>query len=144
MIIHIDPLLADAIRHAAGISYPNECCGLLTGENHGNVITITGIHTSKNVTTGDPARGFEVDPKLRFDLMRMVDSSNDGTEIVGHYHSHPDHPAEPSATDLAMTYEVDFIWLICASSKADGGGEIGAFRPKADRSAFDTMNLVIG
>lgn len=142
MIVHIDPLLAEAIRHAAGKSYPNECCGLLTGEARDRNITITGIHPSDNVTGGDPARGFEVDPKLRFDLMRMIESLNDETEIIGHYHSHPDHPAEPSATDLSMAYEVDFIWLICASTRI-GGGEIGAFRPKADGSAFDNLNCVV-
>lgn len=142
MIVEIDPLLAEAIRRAAGASYPKECCGLLTGEkSHGN-ITITGIHPSENVTTGDPARRFEVDPKLRFDLMRMVESLDDGTEIIGHYHSHPDHPAEPSATDLSMAYETDFIWLICASSKV-GGGDIGAFWPKSDRSDFETLELSI-
>ncbi len=142
MIVQVDPFLADAIRHAAGASYPNECCGLLTGENRNNIMTITGIHPSDNVTAGDPALGFEVDPKLRFDLMRMVETLNDGTEIIGHYHSHPDHPAKPSATDLSMAHEVDFIWLICASSKA-GGGKIGAFRPKADGSAFEALSLII-
>lgn len=142
MIVQIDPLLAEAIQRAAGVSYPHECCGLLTGEKSGNNVIITGVHQSENVTSGDPTRGFEVDPKLRFDLMRMVESLGDGTEIIGHYHSHPDHLAEPSATDLSMAYETDFIWLICASSKV-GGGNIGAFRPKSDRSDFETLELSI-
>ena len=80
--------------------------------------------------------------KLRFDLMHMFESLGDGTEIIGHYHSHRNHPAEPSATDLSMAYETDFIWLICASSKV-GGGNIGAFRPKSDRSNFDVLSLII-
>ena len=142
MIVQIDTSLAEAIRGAAGASYPHECCGLLTGEKSGSSVTITGVHHSKNMTTGDPTRGFEVDPKLRFDLMRMVESLNDGTEIIGHYHSHPDHTAEPSATDLSMAYETDFIWLICASSKV-GGGDIGAFQPKPDRSDFESLELSI-
>ena len=114
MIVQIDPLLAEAIKRAAGVSYPHECCGLLTGEKSGNNVIITGVHQSENVTSGDPTRGFEVDPKLRFDLMRMV----------------------------SMAYETDFIWLICASSKV-GGGNIGAFRPKSDRSDFETLELSI-
>lgn len=142
MIVQIDPLLADTIRHAASKSYPHECCGLLTGEVHDNTIIITGVHPSENVTSGDPARRFEVDPKLRFDLMRLVEAMDDQTEIIGHYHSHPDNPAKPSKTDLSMAYEENFIWLICAST-VDGAQDIGAFRPKSDKSDFDTLELVI-
>ncbi len=141
MAVHIDNQLADIIRHAAATTYPHECCGLLTGEYLQDDVIITGVHPSQNVTSGDPARGFEVDPKLRFDLMRLLDSMNDGTEIVGHYHSHPDHPAEPSATDLAMVYETGFIWIICAATKS-GSGDLRAFKPKQDRSGFDPLECV--
>ena len=142
MIVQIDPLLADTIRHASRKSYPYECCGLLTGEAHDDTIIITGVHPSENVTTNDPARSFEVDPKLRFDLMRLVEAMDDQTKIIGHYHSHPDNPAKPSKTDLSMAYEVEFIWLICASTET-GAHDIGAFRPKSDQSDFDTLQVMI-
>jgi proteasome lid subunit RPN8/RPN11 len=134
--VNAEHILAEAAR-----AYPKECCGLLLGQWQGNTLEITAVHTSDNVTSGDPNRGFEIDPKLRFDLMRTCENAADGTRIVGHFHSHPDHPAKPSARDLAMAYEPDFVWLICTSSK-DGASDLAAFRPNADVDAFDALPLV--
>ena len=133
--------LAKIIRNHAASAYPHECCGLLAGRLEPGKATITNVHPSKNVTQGDPKRGFEVDPKLRFDVMRALEAQADGTEIIGHYHSHPDHPAEPSNTDLTMVYEPAFIWLICASTST-GAEDLGAFRANADVSGFDWLQIV--
>ena len=147
--IHDDPAmkvaladdLADRIRRHAEQSYPFEACGLLSGTRHADgTILISGVHESANVTERDRRTGFEVDPKLRFDLMRALEARDDGAEIVGHYHSHPDHPAEPSGTDLSMTYETDFIWLICGVTR-DGAMELNAFKPHEDRSGFETLEF---
>jgi len=141
MSIRLGDDLARRIRAHAERSYPHEACGLLSGfHDKDGTVTITGVHESANVTTRDPAKGFEVDPKLRFDLMRALEAQNDGIGIIGHYHSHPDHPAEPSATDLSMVYEVDFIWLICGVTK-DGATDLNAFKPRDDRSAFTPMSV---
>lgn len=103
---------------------------------------ISEIHPSENLTSHNPEKTFEVDPKLRFDLMRATQSRNDGTDIIGHYHSHPNGPAEPSATDLSMAYELQMIWLICGLDE-NNNTSLGAFRPHADRAAFETLELVI-
>ena len=142
MILHLPNAFDKAIRAHAVQSYPHEACGLLSGRRDNDAtVTITAIHESKNVTGLDPKTGFEIDPKLRFDVMRTLEARGDGTEIIGHYHSHPDHPALPSATDLAMTYEVDFIWLICSATKG-GATELNAFKPLADRSGFETLECI--
>lgn len=111
--------MAQDAEHA----YPEECCGLLTG--HGDKdsgITVTGLAASRNVAEGRERDRFEVDPKLRFDLMRAL---NGGPErIVGHYHSHPDHPARPSARDAEMAWEPDLVWVIVSV----GGGHAGEVR----------------
>ena len=101
-----------AILSHAQLSYPNECCGLLAGHiDRGNVIRINQIVPSDNVTTERRADRFEIDPQVRFDLMRALEGTNQ--QIVGHYHSHPDGPAAPSATDRSMAFEPDLVWLIC-------------------------------
>jgi len=140
MTVYLPNDLADTIRKHAAQSFPNEACGLLTGRHGKGSTRITGVHISDNLSSADPKRNFEIDPKLRFDLMRTCEAGNDGTEIIGHYHSHPDHPAEPSDTDLAMAYEDNFIWLICGVSK-DGATEINAFKPLADRSGFENHEI---
>ena len=97
---------------------------------------------AKIYTSGNPAKSFEVDPKLRFDVMREAQSRNDGVDIIGHYHSHPDGPAAPSAKDLSMAYEPNMVWLICRVAPNEEV-TIGAFQPCSDRSAFNTLELVI-
>jgi proteasome lid subunit RPN8/RPN11 len=102
-----------AITDAAEAAYPRECCGLLVGRREGaDAVVVTRVCPSPNVTEDDARDSFEVSPQLRFDVMRAL---GEGPErIVGHYHSHPDHPAQPSARDLERAWEPDLVWLITA------------------------------
>lgn len=143
MTVRLPAGLAALIRADAAAAYPHECCGLLIGrwDDAGAELIVTEAHPSPNVTTGDPRIGFEIDPKLRFDQMRAAEARGDGTDIVGHWHSHPDHPAEPSARDLAMAYEPHFVWLLCGSDEK-GAHDLGAFRPDLAAGRFDRLTLV--
>ena len=90
------------INTQAARAYPNECCGLIAGTRAvDGTVTVTRIVPSPNVLIGEGAKGgrdrFEVDPQVRFDLMRALQDTAE--DIVGHYHSHPDHPAKPSITN---------------------------------------------
>ncbi len=109
--------LMKQITDAAERAYPEECCGLLAGiEEPSGTTRITRVAASDNVAEGARRHDrFEVDPKVRFDLMRQL---ADGPErMVGHYHSHPDHPARPSEQDRKMAFEPDLVWLIVAVDK---------------------------
>ena len=88
----------DAMYQAIAKAYPNEACGLLVGRTEGDGCHVDRIEVSDNVAD-DPRHRFEVDPALRFRLMR--DLRGTGQAVVGHFHSHPDGAAEPSATALA-------------------------------------------
>lgn len=142
MKVRITTAQRDALIEHARREFPNECCGLVVGDATTAAVEITEIHSSPNLTSKDPEKSFEVDPKLRFDLMRAAQNRNDGTDIIGHYHSHPNGPAEPSATDLSMAYEPQMIWLIC-SVDDNRPVSIGAFRPLKDLSEFETLELVV-
>jgi len=101
------------------------------------IVTVTRVVASPNLLAGSGDR-FEVDPALRFGLMRALEGGDE--RIVGHYHSHPDHPAEPSARDLAMAFEPDLVWLITAVA---GGQAIHttAHRLDAGRHRFRPVGL---
>ena len=76
--------------------------------------------------------------------MRELDNQdkNDGPKqrIVGHYHSHPNNPAQPSTTDLEMAYEPDLVWLI--TSVVDGQATLTtAHCVDADSSQFRRILL---
>ena len=99
------------IASAAERAYPEECCGLLIGRR-GVVVRVTAVAESGNVAPSQRSRRFEIDPALRFSLMRRLRDGDD--EIVGHYHSHPEGSATPSAYDASMVFEPDLLWLIVA------------------------------
>lgn len=126
-----------AIRAAAEAAYPDECCGLLIGRdgNAGDIL-VTAVEPSPNRAAGDRRDSFEVDPQLRFDVMRRLDAANatggQAARIVGHYHSHPDHPAQPSARDLEMAYEPEMVWVIVA---VEGGRAAGIRAHRLDETA---------
>ncbi len=112
MILIPSPALEHIVNDAEQ-AYPEECCGLLvgTGDPTGTV-TVTRVVSSPNVAPSGKNDSFEVAPKLRFDLMRKLEGGGD--RIVGHYHSHPDHPARPSRRDIEMAWEPEMVWLITA------------------------------
>ena len=109
------------IADHAEAAYPKEACGLLLGFQRadGN-IEVTRVAESENKAAPDRNDRFEVDPELRLRLMREardaapVGSTGASRGIIGHYHSHPDGSARPSATDLAAAWEPDLVWLITA------------------------------
>ena len=105
--------IISAMMQAAEAAYPQECCGLLIGRqgDDGDFIA-SQTAPSPNVAKGDHKDSFEVDPQVRFDVMRNL---GDGPEkIIGHYHSHPGHAGKPSARDLEMAFEPEMVWLIVA------------------------------
>ena len=80
-------------------TFPNECCGFLYGnETDGRQITLAVPVT--NTKEGDQRRRFEISPLdyLRAEQFALVN----GTQLLGVYHSHPNHPAIPSIHDLAV------------------------------------------
>ncbi|MGZ8409959.1 MAG: Mov34/MPN/PAD-1 family protein [Hyphomicrobium sp.] len=133
--------LLDKVTDAAEKSYPDEACGLLVGTvKPGAVILVSSVEPAPNVASGSRNDRFEIDPRVRFALMRRLRGG--GERLIGHYHSHPDHPTSPSRRDLEMAFEPDLIWLITSVTGghvADTAAYIpdlvaGCFRPVALRA----------
>jgi proteasome lid subunit RPN8/RPN11 len=97
MICIKDKHFQQMIDHAKQ-TYPFECCGLLVGKfNTGNEREIIEIHGVENRDKSRAHDRYEIDPG---DFYRIdKEASSKGMEIVGVYHSHPDHPDKPSAVD---------------------------------------------
>jgi proteasome lid subunit RPN8/RPN11 len=116
-VLRIAPTALAALRAHAEEAYPHECCGVLLGNPTPRGRTPTAstpqgwsVHTAvraANTRTDSPHNRYEIAPT---ELVRILRSARDqGLEIAGFYHSHPDHPAQPSATDLAEAH-----WLHCS------------------------------
>ena len=122
-MIQIPASLLALITAAAEAAYPKECCGLLAGREDGGDVRVTRVEPSPNLAEGDQRDSFLVDPKIQFDLMRDL---REGPErIIGHYHSHPDHPARPSERDRQSVFYPDHIWVIVGVVGGVDGGRAG-------------------
>jgi proteasome lid subunit RPN8/RPN11 len=108
------------ICDAAERAFPEECCGLLVGTGE-EAVTVTEVVAGEN-TAADKETHFAIDPQLQFDTLRA--GRERGLRVVGHYHSHPNGRATPSAEDLAMAVDAS-VWLIVAVTAS------GADAPRA-------------
>ena len=134
-ILAMSPDLRDRLRAAAEKAYPNECCALLIGVVAAPPAParVTRLVFADNVAP-DPRIGFELDPKVLIAVLRALreaeaagpGSGGGGERLLGHFHSHPDAPARPSAQDRALAHEPGLFWLI-QSVERGGAGELNAF-----------------
>ena len=112
-VITFDPAHLEAVAGHAEAAYPAECCGLLIGAAQGaRAWRVRRVVQSRNLAPAGRRDRFEVDPALRLKLQRELRGT--GEAIVGLYHSHPDGPPTPSATDLESAWEPGLVWLIAA------------------------------
>jgi len=101
-----------SLRQHGEETYPHECCGVLLGrfddDGSGAVSkTVTRIARCGNTRADSPQNRYNIDPR---DLIRIQREGRErGEDIVGFYHSHPDHPAKWSSTDLAEAH-----WFGCS------------------------------
>ena len=132
----------DLISREAENAYPRECCGMLVGKDNPNGgIVVSRIVVSPNVFDETAKDRFQVDPQIQIDLFRELRETEE--RIIGHYHSHPDHPAETSATDLEKAWEPELVWLIVAV--ANGKAEmVKAHRIDPATGRFEELSLQIG
>ena len=107
------------IRRHGEETYPHECCGVLLGQMDDNVRTVTSTARCGNTRTDSPQNRYNIDPKELVRIQRQARQRSE--DIIGFYHSHPDHPAQWSATDLAEAHWIGCSYVITrvASGKAD-------------------------
>jgi proteasome lid subunit RPN8/RPN11 len=99
-------LLARICLHAEE-QYPNECCGVLLGASGVDGWTVADVVRTDNAVVDSPDTQYAIAP---LDLVKILHEARSlNLEIAGFYHSHPDHPATWSQTDLAEAH-----WLACS------------------------------
>jgi proteasome lid subunit RPN8/RPN11 len=97
-----------ALRRHGEETYPQECCGvLLGGANDDGTRVVTSTARCGNTRTDSPQNRYHIDPRELIRIQR--EGRGRGEDIVGFYHSHPDHPARWSETDLAEAH-----WMGCS------------------------------
>ena len=93
----------EAIRKHGEQTYPYECCGFLIGEKDGEGNVLHLVHPAENEWTREEgheskANRYLITPQQAMRAEKLAREHKLG--VIGYYHSHPDHPAEPSGFDL--------------------------------------------
>lgn len=114
---------------------PREICGVLAGERSADSDRVTEHHPVTNVAES-PRTAYELDPAET--LATIEDIEDRGLDVVGFYHSHPESPAQPSATDRAQATWVGYVYCIVSPSEE----AVRAWRWTGD--GFDALELVEG
>jgi len=128
-MLMISKVVYDQVRQDGTEGYPRECCGVLLGEDGkaGRIVVRAVKITNASV---NPMAHYEMDS---VELVRAVrEARSREMEILGFYHSHPDHPAEPSPTDLAEAHWHSCSYMITA---IEGGHPVAtrSFRLMGER-----------
>ena len=119
-------------RHGAR-AYPNECCGALVGVAEGDAKQVRALLALDNRREGEAAR-------TRFlvtaDDYRWAEQQarRQGLDIIGFYHSHPDHPAQPSEFDREHALPWYSYVVVRVARREDG---------QAGGKAQETTNWVL-
>jgi proteasome lid subunit RPN8/RPN11 len=116
--------LGESLNAFALQGYPRETCGLLLGVRRGDEHAVTEVRRARNLDVERAEDRYELDPDDFFAADREARAA--GLGIVGIWHSHPDHPARPSATDRDGAWP-GWSYLIVSVGR-DGVGEIRSWR----------------
>jgi proteasome lid subunit RPN8/RPN11 len=112
--LHRDAMVATCIR-----ALPNEGCGLLLGSPEG---VVSEVVASANVA--DSAKVYEIDSRVLLQASRRAD--DEGTAVLGVFHSHTHSEAFPSPTDIRQA--PDPQWHYVLISLRDAVAELRSFR----------------
>lgn len=115
-MLKIAPEDYQALRRHGEETYPNECCGVLLGRTDDDGARIvTSTARCANTRTDSPHNRYNIDPRDQIRIQR--EARERGEDIIGYYHSHPDHPAHWSKTDLAEAHWPGYSYVITSVDK---------------------------
>lgn len=103
---HIEQINEHAIK-----DYPYECCGIILGKFDGKEKTVTQILPIINEKEDENKHNRYLIPSSKI-LETELYAIKNGLDIVGFYHSHPDHPATPSAFDIEHALPVYSYFIV--------------------------------
>ena len=135
--------LAEGIRRHGAETFPYECCGAMLGRD-GDELTesrreVLGLFPLVNRRDDSPRNRFSVTAEDVLEADKAAQAQ--GLEVIGWYHSHPDHPARPSQ------YDQDHAWpwysYIIVSVRNGAPQDMTSWRLDDDREAFSPEGIEI-
>ena len=123
----------DEIRRHGCATFPHECCGAMLGRDG----AVQAVFPLPNTTEEGPRRRFLVRP----DDYRLAEREARvrNQDLLGFYHSHPDHPAVPSQYDLDHAWPTFAYVIVAVASGA--ARDMTVWFLQEDRSRFEEGEL---
>jgi len=129
----------ERMKGMAADAYPDEGCGVLIGSFRNERAEVVDVTRGRNLRTERSRDRYVLDPADIIAADR--DARARGLDIVGYWHSHPDHPAHPSQFDTDHAW-VDYVYVIC-NTTPEGTGDVNAFALAAEGGPFEHLLLVV-
>jgi proteasome lid subunit RPN8/RPN11 len=141
-MIKIPASLLRQIYDHTEASYPNECCGLMIGTTDGEMNHVVhAFRACKNLNQERARDRYLMDPLDQLRVQREFDNSP--WEIIGIYHSHPDHPSRPSQTDTDGAY-AGYSYVIISVQKGTVAGAQSWVLNEAEKRFYEEPLLTQG
>lgn len=140
MLIVTEEQMAQIEAHGER-TYPEECCGILIGEpasGDESAARVRRLVEAENQREDENRHNrYLIDPR---ELLRAQREAREaGLEVLGYYHSHPDHPSEPSAFDRDHAWpETSYLIVAVEQGRA---AKMQSWRLRADRTAFEEETI---
>jgi proteasome lid subunit RPN8/RPN11 len=116
-VLQLNKMVYDTIRAHGEETYPHECCGALLGRKAHDGWLIESSVKAGNTRTDSAHNRYQISP---VELIRIErEARQQGLSIGGFYHSHPDHPAQWSQTDLAEAHWIGCSYVITAVAEGN-------------------------
>ena len=117
-MLRLSQQVFDALRQHGEETYPLECCGVFLGHFLAEGRPVNDVEEAvraENARADSAHNRYRIEPR---ELIRIQRNGRErGLEIVGFYHSHPDHPAQWSETDFAEAHWIGCSYVITEVNK---------------------------
>ncbi len=127
-----------SIHAHAREGYPEEVAGALVGMDVDGMKIVVDVWRAENTHEEERSRRFLIEPLKIKEFEERADERD--MDVLGFYHTHPDHPAEPSE------YDRDHAWpgysYVIASVSENGVEDLRSWSLKNDRSGYDEEPIV--
>ncbi len=136
-MVRIEKKLLNQIKKNGEKTYNAECCGAIFGKPGSGSFNITELLEFNNERSDNKERRYLISPKQYLQSERIA--SEKELELLGFYHSHPDHPAIPSQFDTEHAFP-NFIYMIVSVQKGEAGN-LTSWRLLEDRTGFEELEI---
>jgi len=122
-----------AVTQHAAEAYPEECCGVLVGRANGEGTVVERVISAANERDDSRHNRYVISPQAVLTAQREARAL--GLDVVGYYHSHPDHPARPSEFDRDHAWPgLSYLIVSVALGRVQ---DARSWRLTDDRTRFD-------